>query len=107
MTTNDGNRETGGQVPVSDKMEYVISSKWQGNPDTLQKRGYIICLRGEGVGLRQIYDWMVCLKNYYGEYDVEELGRLLKKFGLMGPWVCFSGILVDYLGLSEVSMPFY
>lgn len=60
-----------------------------------------------GIGLRQVCDWRMCLHNYFGQYDVKELCSKLEYFGLMRPWVGFSGLLVDYLGLPAEEMPFY
>ena len=60
-----------------------------------------------GIGLRHICDWVMCLHNYHGKYDLDELHSLLKDFGLLGPWIGFSSIAVDYLGLPENEMSFY
>lgn len=60
-----------------------------------------------GIGLRHICDWVMCLHNYHGQYDIEELGELLHSFGLFGPWEGFSSVAVDYLGLPQEEMPFY
>ena len=60
-----------------------------------------------GIGLRHLCDWVMCLHNYHGQYDEGELKKLLRDFGLFGPWEGFSGIAVDYLGLPSEEMPFY
>lgn len=60
-----------------------------------------------GIGIRHICDWLMCIHNYNGKYDLDELNSLLKQFGLLGPWIGFSGVVVDYLGLPQNEMPFY
>lgn len=60
-----------------------------------------------GVGLRQLCDWARLLHTYYGKYNVAELEKDLKAFGLILPWRIFGQLAVDYLGLPTTEMPLY
>lgn len=62
---------------------------------------------GEGLGLRQICDWAVCLNNAHGKYDIVELQRNLCRFNQLHSWKVFGYIAVNFLGLPEVKMPCY
>ena len=61
----------------------------------------------EGVGLRQLCDWLLLLHSRAGALDLEYLSSLLSKMKLMKPWKIFGCIAVDYLGLPEDEFPFY
>lgn len=61
----------------------------------------------EGVGFRQICDWVVCLHNYHGRINTEELRRTLYRMGLLHSWRVFAYIAVNTLGLPREEMPFY
>lgn len=60
-----------------------------------------------GVGWRQISDVAMTLHAYHGNLDLEKLGRWLTSMHLMKPWQTFGCLMVEWLGLQEVEMPFY
>lgn len=62
---------------------------------------------GEGVGLRQICDWVVLLHNGYGKIDLNELKTYLVRMKLLKQWLVFGHIAVDVFGLPENEFPFY
>lgn len=62
---------------------------------------------GEGVGLRQICDWIVCLYHAVGKFNVGTLEYNLNRFNQLHSWKVFAYIAVNYLGLSEEQMPLY
>jgi hypothetical protein len=64
-------------------------------------------LIGEGVGLRQLCDWTLCLHLHSGSVDRHSLERILKRLGLFHTWQIFGYIVVERLGLSSEEMPFY
>lgn len=61
----------------------------------------------EGVGLRQLCDWIVFLHSRAGSLDLEYLSTLLTKMKLIKPWKTFGCIAVNYLGLPKDEFPFY
>lgn len=61
----------------------------------------------EGVGLRQMCDWMLFLHTRCGRLDLDYLKQLLERMDLVLPWKTFGCILVDYLGLPSDEFPFY
>ena len=61
----------------------------------------------EGVGLRQICDWMMVLHSGYGSIDLDLLKKQLNMAHLMEAWQVMGTILVNYLGLPSEEMPFY
>lgn len=61
----------------------------------------------EGVGLRQMCDWMLFLHSRYGSLDLDYLKRLLERMDLILPWQTFGCILVDYLGMPVEEFPYY
>lgn len=60
-----------------------------------------------GVGLRQVCDWTMLLHTHAATIDSDELGSLLKSFGLLRAWRLFTSIAVDFLGLPEEECPLY
>lgn len=62
---------------------------------------------GEGIGLRQLCDWVRYLHIFRGEINRIEMERDLKSFGLWYPWQIFGPIAVDMLGLPREEYPFY
>ena len=61
----------------------------------------------EGVGLRQLCDWMMFLHSRCSVLDLDYLKVLLERMGLMMPWKVFGCVLVNYLGMPEHEFPFY
>ena len=61
----------------------------------------------DGVGLRQICDWVLLLNANKGNVDCDYLYDVLTKMGLMKQWKVFGVIAVDVLGLPVDCMPFY
>jgi len=61
----------------------------------------------EGVGFRQILDWVVCLHNYRARIDHDQLRRTLYRMGLLHSWRVFIYIAVHALGLPREEAPFY
>ena len=63
--------------------------------------------QGEGIGLRQLCDWVRYLHIFRSEINRIEMERDLKSFGLWYPWQIFGPIAVDMLGLPREEYPFY
>ena len=61
----------------------------------------------DGVGLRQICDWVQLLHVNHVKVDLEKLSSVLCKMKLMKEWKVFGCIAVDTLGLPVGEMPFY
>ena len=61
----------------------------------------------DGVGLRQICDWVLLLHHNYGKIDLQYLESVLNQMGLMKQWKVFGCLAVDVLGLPRKEMPFY
>lgn len=61
----------------------------------------------DGVGLRQICDWVLLLHASHGKIDLDKLASMLYEMKLMKEWRVFGCIAVDTLGLSMEEMPFY
>lgn len=61
----------------------------------------------DGVGLRQLCDWVRLLHECYGKIDLEYLSEVLRGMGLMKEWKVFGYIAVNTLGLPAQEMPFY
>lgn len=61
----------------------------------------------EGVGLRQLCDWMMLLHTRNKCIDVESLRQMVADMKLMKPWKSFAAIIVRYLGISPDEVPFY
>lgn len=59
----------------------------------------------EGVGLRQLCDWMMWLHKYKDVINRSELEDNLGKLGLSYAYQVMGAILVDKLGLPEVEFP--
>lgn len=60
-----------------------------------------------GVGWRQLTDVAMTLHAYYGQLDIDKLGRWLTSMYVMKPWQTFGYLLVDCLGLPQEELPFY
>ena len=61
----------------------------------------------DGVGLRQICDWVRLLHVNYGRIDLNYLSDVLQQMQLMKEWKVFGYIAVNILGLPVAEMPFY
>lgn len=59
----------------------------------------------EGVGFRQICDWMMLLHRCHAQVDVEVLGRKLKEFHMEAIWQEFGRLVVNFLGLPVEELP--
>lgn len=63
--------------------------------------------RTEGVGLRQLCDWMMFLHKHYADINREYIDDVVNKMDLLVPWKTFGCVLVDYLGLPKDEFPLY
>lgn len=61
----------------------------------------------DGIGFRQLCDWVLLLHIFHNQFNQEELLANLKAFGSLKPWQMFGCVVVDYLGLPEEEFPFY
>lgn len=61
----------------------------------------------EGVGLRQICDWVRLLWTFKDSIDVKLLERRISDMGAMTEWKVFASLAVQYLGMPVDAMPFY
>ena len=59
----------------------------------------------EGVGLRQICDWMLCLHVHKEKIDRERLLTEIRQTGMTHCWEIFGLIAVNYLGLPKEEFP--
>lgn len=58
-----------------------------------------------GISLRQFCDWAVFLRHYENEIDKDKVQRILQELELQNAYIAFGAVLVDKLGLPEVSFP--
>ena len=68
---------------------------------------FIKHLYKDGLGLRQVCDWIRLLWTYRSVLDFSLLECWLRKAGLVEEWKAFSVIAVDWLGIPEEAMPLY
>lgn len=61
----------------------------------------------DGVGLRQLCDWVRLLHVNHGKINLDYLSDVLCKMKLMKEWKVFGYIAVNTLGLPADEMPFY
>lgn len=61
----------------------------------------------EGLGLRQVCDWIRLLWKYRESLNHGILESRIKSAGLMSEWKGFAAVAVDYLGMPAAAMPFY
>lgn len=59
----------------------------------------------EGVGFRQICDWVMLLHKCHTQVDVDMLSRKLKELGMETIWQEFGRLVVNYLGLPASELP--
>lgn len=53
-----------------------------------------------GLGLRQVVDWMLCVRTIYDEIDIEKLEKLLAGTGMTAMFRVLGYICSEYLGMS-------
>lgn len=61
----------------------------------------------EGLGLRQVCDWIRLLWTYRESLNIDLLDKRLHRAGLIKEWEGFASVAVEYLGMKAESMPFY
>ncbi len=61
----------------------------------------------EGVGLRQLCDWMMFLHVRRDHIDTYELASLIDAMDMRKPWQAFGCVLVDVMGLPKEEFPLY
>lgn len=61
----------------------------------------------DGVGLRQMCDWVRLLHANHGKINLDYLSDVLSEMKLMKEWKVFGYIAVNTLGLPADEMPFY
>lgn len=61
----------------------------------------------EGLGLRQVCDWIRLLWTYRSQINVTQLEEWLRKSGLMSEWRGFAALAVNWLGMPKEVMPMY
>lgn len=59
----------------------------------------------EGIGLRQVCDWVTLLRAHREELDKKEVARLFREWGLTEAAKVFGVLATRYLGLSEEELP--
>ena len=59
----------------------------------------------EGVGFRQICDWVMLLHRCHSQVEVQLLGRKLKELRMERIWAEFGRLAVNYLGLPADELP--
>jgi len=59
----------------------------------------------EGIGFRQLCDWMVFLRKYENEIDRRRLAYILETLGFVKAYKAFGALVVDRLGLPEEVFP--
>jgi hypothetical protein len=63
--------------------------------------------RTEGVGLRQLCDWMMFLHSHYDVINPDYINNIVSKMDLLVPWKTFGCVLVEYLGFPQEEFPLY
>lgn len=60
-----------------------------------------------GLGARQLYDWMLFLRARSSHIDMSSLETILRRLDMLKPWQAFGCVLVKYFGMPAESFPFY
>ena len=60
-----------------------------------------------GLGARQLCDWMLFLRARAVHIDMESLNTMLRRLDMMKPWQAFGCVLVKYFGMPAETFPFY
>lgn len=60
-----------------------------------------------GLGARQLCDWMLFLSARSLNIDMDSLNQTLKSLDMLEPWQDFGCVLVKYFGMSPEDFPFY
>ena len=60
-----------------------------------------------GLGARQLCDWMLFLRSRGANIDMDSLKKTLVSLDMLTPWQDFGCVLVKYLGMPQELFPFY
>lgn len=60
-----------------------------------------------GLGARQLCDWMLFLRARSSHIDMQSLQTTLKSLDMLKPWQAFGCVLVKYFGMPAETFPFY
>lgn len=60
-----------------------------------------------GLGIRQLCDWMLFLRDRSSNIDMDSLRMILSSLDMMQPWQAFGCVLVRFLGMPSEAFPFY
>ncbi len=60
-----------------------------------------------GLGARQLCDWMIFLRARSSHIDMSSLETILRRIDMLKPWQAFGCVLVKYFGMPAESFPFY
>lgn len=60
-----------------------------------------------GLGARQLCDWMLFLRSRSSHIDMQSLNTTLQRLDMLRPWQAFGCVLVKYFGMPAEAFPFY
>ena len=60
-----------------------------------------------GLGARQLCDWMLFLRSRSSHIDMRSLNTTLLRLDMLKPWQAFGCVLVKYFGMPAEAFPFY
>lgn len=60
-----------------------------------------------GLGARQLCDWMLFLRSRSSHIDMQSLKTTLERLDMLKPWQAFGCVLVKYFGMPADAFPFY
>ena len=60
-----------------------------------------------GLGVRQLCDWMLFLRSRSSHIDMRSLNTTLQRLDMLKPWQAFGCVLVKYFGMPAEAFPFY
>ena len=60
-----------------------------------------------GLGARQLCDWMLFLRSRSSHIDMRSLNTTLQRLDMLKPWQAFGCMLVKYFGMPAEAFPFY